>query len=47
MARFLAGMNYAIRRIVNHHQHNNMVELMHQACEAEKQVIEDAKYAAR
>lgn len=25
MARFLAGMNYAIRQIVNHHQYNNMV----------------------
>lgn len=46
MACFLAGMNYAIWRIVTHHPYDNMVKLMHQAREAEKQVIEDAKYAA-
>jgi hypothetical protein len=47
MARFNAGLNYSIRRIVNHHPYTTMVELMHQAREAEKQVHDDTKYAAR
>lgn len=41
MARFLAGMNYAIKHIVNHHPYNDMIELLHQAHEAERQVSED------
>jgi hypothetical protein len=47
MARFNAGLNYSIWRIVNHHPYTTMVELMHQAREAEKQVHDDTKYAAR
>ena len=46
MARFLTGMNYAIKRIVNHHPYNDMIELLHQASEAERLVSEDAKFAA-
>ena len=46
IARFLAGMNYAVKRIVNHHPYNDMIELLHQAREAERQVIEDAWFAA-
>ena len=47
MARFLAGMNYAVKHIVNHHPYNDMIELLHQAREAERQVIKDAQFAAR
>ena len=48
MACFNAGLNYySIKRIVSHHSYSTMVELMHQAREAEKQVIEDTKYATR
>ena len=47
MARFLAGMNHAVKRIVNHHPYNDMIELLHQAREAERQVIDDARFAAR
>lgn len=47
MARFLASMNHAIKRIVNHYPYNDMIELLHQAREAERQVIEDTRFAAR
>ena len=47
MARFLAGINHAVKSIVNHHPYNDMIKLLHQAREAERQVIEDARFAAR
>ena len=47
MARFLAGMNYAIKRIVNRNPYNDMIEFLHQAHEAKRQVSEDTKFAAR
>jgi hypothetical protein len=34
MQRFLAGLNYNIKRIVQHHQYFDMTDLLHQAREA-------------
>jgi hypothetical protein len=45
MQRFLAGLNYNIKRIVRHHQYFDMIDLLHQAHEAELQLVDDAKFA--
>ncbi|XP_024317367.1 uncharacterized protein LOC104582174 [Brachypodium distachyon] len=47
MQRFLSGLTYNIKRIVRHHQYYDMNELLHHAREAELQLAEDAKFAAR
>jgi hypothetical protein len=47
MNRFLAGLNYNIKRIVRHHQYFDMTYLLHQAREAELQLADDAKFAPR
>ncbi|KAK1665005.1 hypothetical protein QYE76_053164 [Lolium multiflorum] len=44
IARFFNGLNYPIKRIVEFQQYSNMVELVHQASKAERQVNEDIKY---
>ncbi|KAK1697600.1 hypothetical protein QYE76_014297 [Lolium multiflorum] len=45
IARFFNGLNYPIKRIVEFQPYSNMVELVHQASKAERQVIEDIKYS--
>jgi hypothetical protein len=45
MQRFLASLNYNIKRIVRHHQYFDMTDLLHQAHEAELQLVDDAKFA--
>ena len=45
MARFLNGLNYPIKKIVEFQPYNSLVALVHQATKAERQIIEDAKYA--
>lgn len=47
MQRFLSGLNYQIKRIVKHYPYTNIIELLHQAREAETQLAEDAKFNAR
>uniref|UniRef100_A0A8R7JYP3 CCHC-type domain-containing protein n=1 Tax=Triticum urartu TaxID=4572 RepID=A0A8R7JYP3_TRIUA len=47
MQRFLSGLNYNIKRIVCLHQYYDMTDLLHQACEPELQVAEDAKFTSR
>jgi hypothetical protein len=42
---FLAGLNYNIKRIVRHQQYFDMTDLLHQAREAELQLVDDAKFA--
>ncbi|KAK1647569.1 hypothetical protein QYE76_065374 [Lolium multiflorum] len=44
-SRFFNGLNYPIKRIVEFQQYSNMVELVHQASKAERQVNEDIKYS--
>ena len=44
MARFLNGLNHPIKRITEFQKYNNMVELVHIASKAERQVQEDIKY---
>ncbi|KAK1694503.1 hypothetical protein QYE76_011200 [Lolium multiflorum] len=44
IARFFNGLNYPIKRVVEFQQYSNMVELVHQASKAERQVNEDIKY---
>ena len=44
MARFMNGLNYPIKKIVEFQPYNNLVELVHQATKAERQVIDDLKY---
>src|SRR3954470_5138610 len=44
MARFLNGLNHPIKRITEFQRYNNMVELVHIASKAERQVQEDIKY---
>src|SRR3954466_13973936 len=44
MARFLNGLNHPIKRITEFQKYNNMVELVHIATKAERQVQEDIKY---
>ncbi|KAK1648750.1 hypothetical protein QYE76_066555 [Lolium multiflorum] len=45
ITRFFNGLNYPIKRIVEFQQYSNMVELVHQASKAERQVNEDIKYS--
>ncbi|KAK1681336.1 hypothetical protein QYE76_042184 [Lolium multiflorum] len=45
IARFFNGLNYPIKRIVEFQQYSNMVELVHQASKAERQLNEDIKYS--
>ncbi|KAK1602091.1 hypothetical protein QYE76_017134 [Lolium multiflorum] len=45
IARFFNGLNYPIKKIVEFQQYSNMVELVHQASKAERQVNEDIKYS--
>jgi hypothetical protein len=47
MQHFLAGLDYNIKRIVWHHQYFDMTYLLHQAREAELQLVDDAKFAPR
>ncbi|KAK1602070.1 hypothetical protein QYE76_017113 [Lolium multiflorum] len=46
IARFFNGLNYPIKKIVEFQQYSNMVELVHQASKAERQVNEDIKYSS-
>jgi hypothetical protein len=46
MQRFLAGLSFQIRRIVQHHPYADMCELLHQSREAEATVAEEARFAA-
>ncbi|KAK1642308.1 hypothetical protein QYE76_060113 [Lolium multiflorum] len=45
IARFFNGLNYPIKRIVEFQPYSNMIELVHQASKAERQVNEDSKYS--
>ena len=45
MARFLLVLNHPIRKIVEFQPYSNLVELVHSAIKAERQVQEDNKYA--
>src|SRR4051812_24546014 len=45
MARFLNGLNHPIKKIADFQPYSNLVELVHQATKAERQVQEDFKYA--
>ncbi|KAK1664973.1 hypothetical protein QYE76_053132 [Lolium multiflorum] len=45
IAWFFDGLNYPIKRIVEFQPYSNMVELVHQASKAERQVNEDIKYS--
>ena len=47
MQRFLSGLQYKIKSIVRHLQYFDMNELLHHAREAEAQLAEEAKMAAR
>ena len=38
MARFLSGLNYPIRKIVDFQPYKTMTELLHQATKAERQI---------
>ena len=44
MARFLNGLNYPIKKITELLQYSNLVELVHQATKAERQVLADISY---
>ena len=44
MARFLNGLTYPIKKIVEFQPYENLVELVHQAMKAERQVAEELKY---
>src|SRR3954466_15676085 len=44
MARFLTRLNHPINRITDVQKNNNMVELVHIATKAERQMQEDIKY---
>src|SRR4051812_10149106 len=45
MARFLNGLNHPIKRIADFQPYPNLIELVHQATKAERQVQDDFKYA--
>ena len=45
MARFLNGLNHPIKKIANFQPYSNLIELVHQATKAERQVQDDFKYA--
>lgn len=44
MARFMWGLNYPIKRITEFQPYNDMVELVHQAIKAERQLQQDSKH---
>ena len=45
MARFLNGLNHPIKKIADFQPYSNLIELIHQATKAERQVQDDFKYA--
>src|SRR3954471_23296334 len=45
MARFLNGLNHPIKKIADFQPYSNLLELVHQATKAERQVQDDFKYA--
>src|SRR3954462_14963269 len=45
MARFLNGLNHPIKKIADFQPYSNLIELVHQATKAERQVQDDFKYA--
>ena len=45
MARFLNGLNHPIKKIAEFQPYSNLIELVHQATKAERQVPDDYKYA--
>ena len=45
MARFLNGLNHPIKKIVEFQPYDSLVTLVHQATKAERQIMEDFKYA--
>ena len=45
MARFLNGLNHPINKIADFQPYSNLIELVHQATKAERQVQDDFKYA--
>ena len=47
MARFMNGLNYPIKRIVEFQPYTSLMELVHQATKAERQVADDIKYNSR
>ena len=44
MARFMNGLNYPIKKIVEFQPYATLVELVHQATKAERHVLEELKY---
>ena len=44
MARFLNGLNHPIKKIADFQPYSNLIELVHQATKAERQVQDDFKY---
>ena len=45
MARFLNGLNHPIKKIVEFQPYDSLVALVHQATKAERQIIDEFKYA--
>ena len=45
MACFLNGLNHPIKKIADFQPYSNLIELVHQATKAERQVQDDFKYA--
>ena len=45
MARFLNGLNHPIKKIADFQPYSNLIELVHQATKAERQVQDNYKYA--
>ena len=45
MARFLNELNHPIKKIADFQPYSNLIELVHQATKAERQVPDDYKYA--
>src|SRR3954471_15281344 len=45
MARFLNGLNHPIKKIADFQPYSNLIELVHQATKAERQVQDNFKYA--
>ena len=43
MARFMSGLNYPIKRVTEFQPYNTVVELVHQATKAERQVQQDSR----
>ena len=44
MAHFLNGLNHPIKKIADFQPYSNLIELVHQATKAERQVQDDFKY---